>query len=442
MSNGSVQSGDERQQVIIDTLVGEFSEAMAMNPSAFRRRFRKMAENPFAFYRGSDCIFYVDVAELEDRWANEKTGRVWLQGDLHAENFGTYMDSEGRLVFDVNDFDEAYLGHFTWDIKRLAASLSLIGWTKAIPGHEVARLIDTYTRAYVDQVRYFTTSDHDPEWSLRLDNTSGSVRDTLIGAQLSSQTEMLNELCELEGTTRRFRRGSTVREIYGEERDRVDDAYLRYLESIPESQRGRNINYEIKDIVGNYGFGVGSVGLPGYTVLIEGPSEALEDDIVLSVKQAKVAAPTRAVPDPEVRDYFTDDGHRTAVSQRALQAHADPFLGHTTLDGVGYVVDQLSPYEAELEWDDLAEPEEMKRVLDYLGRATAKIHCVADADSDQSLVNFQVEDAIVEVIDDREDEFVSDMVEFGSSYGETVRNDHELFVEAFRHDKIPGASPT
>ena len=44
--------------------------------------------------------------------------RIWIHGDLHVENFGTYLNSDGRLVFDVNDFDEAYLGHFTWDLQR------------------------------------------------------------------------------------------------------------------------------------------------------------------------------------------------------------------------------------------------------------------------------------------------------------------------------------
>ena len=43
---------------------------------------------------GSACLFYADVAGREDPWADERTSRVWIQGDLHAENFGTYMDGE------------------------------------------------------------------------------------------------------------------------------------------------------------------------------------------------------------------------------------------------------------------------------------------------------------------------------------------------------------
>ncbi len=42
-------------------------------------------------------------------YLDERTSRVSIHGDLHAENFGTYMDANGRLIFNVNDFDKAYV---------------------------------------------------------------------------------------------------------------------------------------------------------------------------------------------------------------------------------------------------------------------------------------------------------------------------------------------
>ncbi|HWS81237.1 MAG TPA: DUF2252 family protein, partial [Rubrobacter sp.] len=157
------ESSDERQAEIVDVLVDAFSGLMDANPEAFRQKFRKMAADPFAFYRGSACLFYADMEREEDRWADERTSRVWIQGDLHAENFGTYMDGDGVFIFDVNDFDEAYLGYFTWDIKRMVASVALLAWMKAISDADIASLIETYVRAYVEQVRYFVESDRDHE---------------------------------------------------------------------------------------------------------------------------------------------------------------------------------------------------------------------------------------------------------------------------------------
>ena len=52
----------ERTTVIVDTLVAAFADLMTADPAAFRAKFRSMAADPFAFYRGSACLFYADVA--------------------------------------------------------------------------------------------------------------------------------------------------------------------------------------------------------------------------------------------------------------------------------------------------------------------------------------------------------------------------------------------
>src|SRR2546423_6917607 len=116
-----------RRDYIVDTIVSAHTDLIRADPEAWHGKFRKMAATSFAYYRGSAAVFYADIADEPSAFTNERTGRVWIQGDLHAANFGTYMNSAGILVFDVNDFDEAYVGPFTWDLKRLAASLTLIG---------------------------------------------------------------------------------------------------------------------------------------------------------------------------------------------------------------------------------------------------------------------------------------------------------------------------
>ena len=435
------QSSDERRREIVDVLVDAFSGLMEADRDAFRQKFRKMAAGPFAFYRGSACLFYSDMDGEEDRWADERTSRVWIQGDLHAENFGTYMAGDGVFVFDVNDFDEAYLGHFTWDIKRMVASVALLAWTKAISDDDIARLVETYVRAYVEQVRYFVDSDRDHEYSLRMDTTDGKVRDILLETRLNTRIGLLERTTLVdENFERRFRRGAGVRDLGDDERAKVHAAYEAYLNTIPDAKRFRSLTYQVKDIVGRKGFGIGSAGLPAYNILVEGPTQALENDVVLSMKQGNVAAPSRIVRDERISGHFEHHGHRTAVSQRALQAHADPWLGYTQVDGTGFVVSELSPYVEDLDWSDLTEPEQMSPVLDYLGRATAKVHCVADKDSDESIVGFQTEDEIVEAIGDEEDAFVREMVEFAAHYSERARRDHSLFVDAFRNGQIPGLS--
>jgi uncharacterized protein (DUF2252 family) len=432
----------DREAEIVDCLQQSFADLMKADPDAFRTKFRKMAADPFAFYRGSACVFYADVANREDRWADERTGRVWIQGDLHTENFGTYMDGEGRLIFDVNDFDEAFVGHFTWDLQRFAASVALMCWQKALSDNVIRDLITTFVRSYLDQVRWFRQTDDDSTFSLNLDTARGAVLVALQDARLSIRSAMLDRITHLDGSDRRFRETSGVRRLDKAEYRKVNTAFEAYQETIPKSKRFREVAYDVKDIVGRTGFGIGSAGLPSYNVLIEGFNQALDNDIVLSMKQGNVAAPSRVVDDREVHDYFKHHGHRTAVSQRALQAHADPLLGYTEIDGAGFVVAELSPYESDLDWSELTEPDELAEVIEQLGRAVAKVHCVGDADSDQELVSFQTEDAIDDLIDGRDDEFIGDIVEFGLDYAKTVREDHRHFVEGFREGRIRGVSST
>ncbi len=435
---------DARTDRIVEVLHEAFADLAAADPRAVRRKYRKMAAEPFAFYRGSAPLFYADVAEQDDRWADERTGRVWIQGDLHAENFGTYMDGKGKLVFDVNDFDEAYLGHFTWDLQRLAASVALLGWNKALADDDITALVTTMVRAYLDQVEHFVDSDRDHEWSLRLGTATGAVHGALLEAQLSTRIGLLESVTVVEDAARRFTDVPTVRRLPDDERAAVEQAYAAYLETVPRSKRMGSISYQLKDVVGKTGFGIGSAGLAAYNLLVEGHTEALENDVVLTMKQGGVAAPSRVVHDSAADEAFEHEGHRTAISQRALQAHADPWLGWCRVqggpqEGVGFVVKEFSPYEADLDWTQLTEPDEMREVLEQLGRATAKVHCVSAADDDSTpLVGFQTEDAVAAVVRGREDDLVADVCAFAHEYAARTRADHALFVDAFRSGRLSG----
>ena len=430
-----------RTTVIVDVLRDAFAPLMRADPAAFRAKYRKMAAAPHAFYRGSACLFFNDVTQEEDEWATHGAERIWIHGDLHVENFGTYLNSDGRLVFDINDFDEAYVGRFTWDLQRFAASMALLGWQKALPEDAIRKLVARYARSYLAQVNHYVASDTDDGFEIRLDKAEGPVLTALVEARKMRRADLLDELTYMQDGRRHFLEDSSTRRLPRAERTKVVAAFRAYLDSIPESKRfDRDLFYELRDVVGKSGFGIGSAGLPAYNVLVEGYSQALDNDVVLSMKQANIPALSRFVDTTEVDAYFEHEGHRTAVSQRALQVHTDPLLGHTSIDGVGYVVSEISPYEVDLDWAEINEPDDMRSVVDLLGRATAKIHCASDEDSQQDLVDFDVEAAIAASLEGRRNEFVQWLCDWGIEYAVRVREDHALFVEAFREGQVGIAS--
>src|SRR5262249_8298340 len=80
-------------------------------------------------------------------------------GDLHVENFGTWRDSEGRLIWGINDFDEAARLPYTNDLIRLAAS-ALIAQVQADPKTATSAILEGYLACLGVGGCPFTLAEH------------------------------------------------------------------------------------------------------------------------------------------------------------------------------------------------------------------------------------------------------------------------------------------
>jgi hypothetical protein len=86
-------------------------------------KHRRMKKSAFIFLRAT----YFRFARQIGKWCPElmDAPQVLSVGDLHLENFGTWRDADGRLVWGVNDFDEAAIMPYPLDLVRLATSIRL-----------------------------------------------------------------------------------------------------------------------------------------------------------------------------------------------------------------------------------------------------------------------------------------------------------------------------
>src|SRR4029077_19632134 len=128
--------------------------------SDLRLKHRRMAEAVFPFFRAT---FY--------RWVQlwpqvcpdlAKGPRILCVGDLHVENFGTWRDVEGRLIWGVNDFDESCQMAYTNDLVRLAASALLAieeGHLAAKGKDACAELVDGYAKSLAEGGRPFVLEE-------------------------------------------------------------------------------------------------------------------------------------------------------------------------------------------------------------------------------------------------------------------------------------------
>src|SRR3954467_9117471 len=86
-------------------------------------KHKRMKKSPFIFLRAT----YFRWARKIGDWCPQLMDAPQLLsiGDLHLENFGTWRDADGRLVWGVNDFDEAAVMPYAFDLVRLATSIRL-----------------------------------------------------------------------------------------------------------------------------------------------------------------------------------------------------------------------------------------------------------------------------------------------------------------------------
>lgn len=108
------------------------------------RKHEKMRESPFVFLRATYWRWAETVLDACPEVASAPA--VLAVGDIHVENYGTWRDAEGRLVWGINDFDEAARMPYALDLLRLSTSALLAGQGGASAKEICRTLLEGYVR--------------------------------------------------------------------------------------------------------------------------------------------------------------------------------------------------------------------------------------------------------------------------------------------------------
>ncbi len=123
-------------------------------------KHEQMAAALFPFFRAT---FYRWVQVWPEVCAElDRVPHILSVGDLHVENFGTWRDSDGRLVWGVNDFDEAFFYPYTMDLVRLAASALLAARAEHLtmkPKDAAASILEGYESVMAEGGRPFVLGE-------------------------------------------------------------------------------------------------------------------------------------------------------------------------------------------------------------------------------------------------------------------------------------------
>ena len=272
-------------------------------------------------------------------------------------NLGAFAAPDGRLVFDINDFDETIRGPFEWDLKRLATSLVLAGRGSGHKEAQAQAAVETCVAAYAALMREFAglALYEVARFQVHRIEQAAPVHVALRKAERATPAHTLEQLTELtaakpgQAVTRQFRE---VKPTLTRVSPSVAQAVIASLEDYRrtlEPQRQHLLSlYRPIDVAFKV-VGTGSVGTRDYCILFEGNGPA--DPLFLQVKEEPAPgwAPFLAAPQPT-----PNHGQRVAQGQRSMQIVSDPFLGWTRFGGRDYLVRQLNDHKGSIELEDLA----------------------------------------------------------------------------------------
>ena len=285
-------------------------------------KHRRMKESPFVFLRGT---FYRWVEQWPDVCASLRDApRVLAVGDLHVENFGTWRDVEGRLIWGVNDVDEACRLPCTQDLVRLATSAVL-----AVEARRFGVSVRAACEAVLDGYRSSLARGGRP---VVLAERRRWLRDLA-----------LNDLRDPVAFWAQFEHRPTVRG------SAVPHRALRWLlpDPRPKYRTVRRVA------------GVGSLGRPRFVALAEWKG-------ALVAREAKAAVPSASA-------WAAETGSTTSLIARVLQRAVrvpDPFFGVRD----GWIVRRLAPDCTRIELTDLPTRRDDLRLLRAMGWETANVH--------------------------------------------------------------------
>jgi uncharacterized protein (DUF2252 family) len=319
-------------------------------PALIKLNYQLMAESPFGYFRGAVPVMAADLALLPNAGIAAQ-----LCGDAHVRNLGAYAAPDGRLVFDINDFDETIRGPFEWDLKRMAAALVLAGRASGHKESTIRQTVERCIQRYCAQMRSFAAMPG-LEMSHSQVHRLGAVEpvhDALLKAERASPQHSLQQLTEpasaKPGAPRRFKESKPMlSRVTGAQAAAVLAALVPYRQML-EPQRQHLLSFYRPVDVAFKVVGTGSVGLRDYCVYFEGNGPA--DPLFLQIKEEPASAYAPYLPDAHPAHH---NGQRVAEGQRAMQLQSDPFLGWTQIAGRDYLVRQLNDHKGSIELEDLS----------------------------------------------------------------------------------------
>ncbi len=379
-------------------------------------KMARMASSPFAFYRGSVPVMAADLALLPTTKL-----RAQICGDAHVRNLGAYTAPDGRLIFDINDFDETIFAPWEWDIKRLAASLVLAGREAQNSDAACKKAVRDFVRTYRKKMLEFCEMPAVAvaRYRVRRAFDGGPGAAVLRKAQRATSLHLLDVHTKpAAGGMRAFKSIKTLLTPLSKSASKPILAALRSYRVTVSPERRHILDFYQPQEVAFKVVGLGSVGLHDYLVFAIG--NGASDPLFLQVKEETRSSYSQYVKDESARMH---QGRRVVEGQRRMQTQSDLLLGWTSFGGRDYFVRQFSDHKGAIENKVLA-GQGLSHYAITCGEVLAKAHA-RSGDPCKLAGYIGAGNSLDRAIE-----------KFAVRYADQVTLDYEKFRSAIRNGKI------
>ena len=391
-------------------------------------RMSRMAASPFAFLRGSVAIMARDLAGTPFTGVN-----VVINGDAHINNFGLYGTPQRDVVINLNDFDEVTIGPWEWDLKRLIASINVLGRENGLNRRERRLAVIGCVEGYRERMKELqdmgvldlwyihTVLDRLDPKLVKIDSKSRAIiKKAVEQARKQDNAGLLGKVAEraVSGAWRFKVDAPELTGVDEETREKIIDALNVYSTAVSPERRFMLHRYHVADVAHRV-VGVGSVGTRAYLALLFGNGD--DDPLFLQIKEA--LPPAHGLYLPPLPEAFAHDGLRVIKGQKVLQASSDPLLGWTTIDERPFYVRQMKNMKGSIPMEWLS-----GTPFNFFSRGAGVLLARAHARTGDA--------AVIAGYCGGSDALDKTLADWAEAYGEQTVRDHAAFLKAIESGRV------
>jgi uncharacterized protein (DUF2252 family) len=295
-------------------------------PNMLEMKYRAMREDKFRFFRAIPHLLYDDIKA--DSFLHSSPN-VWLCGDLHLENLGSYKGDNRLTYFGINDFDECILGPVFIDMCRLMSSVYVAADSLKIKGDDAHELCKAFIDTYLQKLEEGNIGVLEPQ------TARGVMKDFLEKVQKRKRKDFIEKRVEKKnGEAHIIIDKVHTLPISDTEKEEVTAQIEKWAKGTPNPEF-----YKVLDVAFRIA-GTSSLGLRRYAVLVHGRGK-MQGHFLLDLKETLPSCLRTHVKAKQPA--WKTEAERIVEVQKRILAETPALLASIDIGNRNFVLKELQP---------------------------------------------------------------------------------------------------